>query len=143
MLWHKLWQNSGDLLNFTVTIVDPLLPLAEMPDADRILHVLDFSLLPQADERYVVVASRGLFDEEAIEQALLGKASYIALLANKKRAEEIARSLKAKSYSPEKLASVRAPAGLDIGAESPEEIALSIMAEIVSERRRKAARESK
>ncbi len=70
MLWHKLWQNSGDCMNFTVTIVDPLLPLAELPDADRILHVLDFSLLPQTDERYVVVASRGLFDEEAIEQAL-------------------------------------------------------------------------
>jgi molybdenum cofactor cytidylyltransferase len=133
----------GHILNFTVTIVDPLLPLVEMPDADRILHVLDFSLLPQAAERYVVVATRGLFDEEAIEQALRVNASYIALLANRKRAEEVTRSLKAKSYSPEKLATVRAPAGLDIGAESPEEIALSIMAEIVSERRRKAASESK
>ncbi len=132
----------GRLLNFTVTIVDPLLPLAELADADRVLHVLDFSLLPQVDERYVVVASRGLFDEEAIEQALRREVSYIALLAKKKRAEEIARSLKAKSYSPEKLASVRAPAGLNIGAESPEEIALSIMAEIVSQRR-KAVRESK
>jgi molybdenum cofactor cytidylyltransferase len=133
----------GHILNFTVTIVDPLLPLAELPDADRILHVLDFSLLPQASERYVVVATRGLFDEEAVEQALQVDASYIALLANRKRAEEVMRTLKAKSYSPEKLAMVRAPAGLDIGAESPEEIALSIMAEIVSERRRKAASESK
>jgi molybdenum cofactor cytidylyltransferase len=133
----------GHILNFTVTIVDPLLPLAELPDADRILHVLDFSLLPHAAERYVVVATRGLFDEEAIEQALQVDASYIALLANRKRAEEVARSLKAKSYSPEKLAMVRTPAGLDIGAESPAEIALSIMAEIVSERRRKAASESK
>jgi xanthine/CO dehydrogenase XdhC/CoxF family maturation factor len=133
----------GRLLNFMVTMVDPLLPLAELPDADRILHVLDFSLLPQAEERYVVVATRGLFDEEAIEQALQIDVSYIALLANRKRAEEVTRSLKAKSYSPEKLASVRAPAGLDIGAESPEEIALSIMAEIVTERRRKAVRESK
>jgi molybdenum cofactor cytidylyltransferase len=129
----------GRLLNFTVTIVDPLLPLAELPDVDRILHILDFSLLPHTAERYVVVATRGLFDEEAIEQALQVDASYIALLANRKRAEEVTRSLKAKSYSPEKLAMVRAPAGLDIGAESPEEIALSIMAEIVSERRRRKA----
>lgn len=130
----------GRLLNFTVTMVDPLLPLAEMPDADRVLHVLDFALLPQAADRYVVVASRGLFDEEAVEQALNVDASYIALLANKKRAEEVTRDLKEKSFSAEKLASVRAPAGLNIGAESPEEIALSIMAEIVSARR-KAARE--
>jgi molybdenum cofactor cytidylyltransferase len=133
----------GHILNFTVTIVDPLLPLAELPDADRILHVLDFSLLPQIAERYVVVATRGLFDEEAIEQALQVDASYIALLANKKRAEEVTRSLKTKSYSPEKMGIVRAPAGLDIGAESPEEIALSILAEIVFERRRKAANGSK
>jgi molybdenum cofactor cytidylyltransferase len=126
----------GHLLGFTVTMVDPLLPLAEMPDADRVLHVLDFGLLPQAEESYVVVASRGLFDEEAVEQALNMNASYIALLANKKRAEEVMRGLKAKSFQAEKLASVRAPAGLNIGAETPEEIALSIMAEIVAVRRK-------
>jgi molybdenum cofactor cytidylyltransferase len=124
----------GRLLNFTVTMVDPLLALAEVPDADRILHELDFSLLPLADERYVVVASRGQFDEEAVEQGLLTHASYIALLANRKRAEEILLGLRTKSYSAEKLAAVRAPAGLNIGAESPEEIALSIVVEIVAER---------
>ncbi|HWF02738.1 MAG TPA: NTP transferase domain-containing protein, partial [Candidatus Angelobacter sp.] len=129
----------GHLLNFNVTIVDPLLALAEMPDADRILHVLDFSLLPQAADRYVVVASRGLFDEEAIEQALRTSAAYVALLANKKRADDVTRSLRAKSIaeeklSEEKLSSMRAPAGLNIGAESAEEIALSIMAEIVAVR---------
>ncbi|HEY3769857.1 MAG TPA: NTP transferase domain-containing protein [Candidatus Angelobacter sp.] len=124
----------GRLLNFTVTIVDPLLSLKEMPDADRILRVLDFSLLPQAPDRYVVVASRGLFDEDAIEQALRSGSAYVALLANKKRADEIMRSLRAKSIAEEKLGSVRAPAGLNIGAESAEEIALSIMAEIVAVR---------
>ena len=128
----------GRILNFTVTVVDPLLPLLEMPEADRILHVLDFSLLRTAREQYVVVASRGLFDEEAIEHALQANAAYIALLANKKRADEVMRSLKLKSYPAEKLAGIHAPAGLEIGAESPEEIALSIMAEIVSIRRRKA-----
>jgi xanthine/CO dehydrogenase XdhC/CoxF family maturation factor len=46
---------------------------------------LDFSLLPAAQERYVIVASRGLFDEEAIEQALSVDATYVALLANRKR----------------------------------------------------------
>jgi molybdenum cofactor cytidylyltransferase len=126
----------GKILNFNVTIVDPLLTLADWPEADRILHVLDFSLLPSGRERYVVVASRGLFDEEAIEQALHTEAAYVALLANKKRVDEITRGLRAKSIAAEKLSSVRAPAGLNIGAESPEEIALSIMAEIVAVRRK-------
>jgi xanthine dehydrogenase accessory factor len=126
----------GRLLNFTVTVVDPFLRLAELPEADRILHALDFSLLPASNERYCVVASRGQFDEEAVQEAVLADSSYIALLANKKRAQEVIRSLGMQSIPAAKLAAVRAPAGLPIGAEGPEEIALSIMAEIVAKRHR-------
>lgn len=128
----------GKLLNFTVTIVDPLLKKSEMPEADRLLNSLDFSLLPSCPSRYVVVASRGRFDEEVVEQAL-HTSSYVALVANKKRAQEINRSLQARGEPPQSLLKVRAPAGLDIGAVTPEEIALSIMAEIVSHSRKKAA----
>jgi CTP:molybdopterin cytidylyltransferase MocA len=127
----------GRLLNFTITVVDPFLAISELPEADHILHALDFSRLPRTAEKYVVVASRGRFDEEAIEQALDAGAAYIALVSNRKRVQEILAGLKARSISPEKLARVHAPAGLNIGAESPEEIALSVMAEIVSERRGK------
>lgn len=125
----------GRLLNFTVTVVDPFLGLTGWPEADRALHALDFSLLPQAAGRYVVVASRGQFDEEAVAQALQAGSLYVALVANKQRAQEVVRNLGAQSIPAEKLAAVRAPAGLEIGAETPEEIALSIMAEIVATRR--------
>jgi molybdenum cofactor cytidylyltransferase len=133
--------NLARVMEYTVTIVDPLLSLDELPEADRVLHVLDFSRLdgvsPQAKaERYVVVASRGQFDEEAVEQAVRIDAKYTALLANRQRAEEIFRSLTSRDLPVEKVTAVRAPAGLDIGAESPAEIALSIMAEIVASRRR-------
>jgi len=127
----------GKLLHFTVTIVDPLVKSSDLPEADRFLTSLDFSHLPPASARYVVVASRGRFDEEAVEQALRTNSNYIALVANKKRAEEIRRSLELRGESPERLARVRAPAGLSIGAEGPEEIALSILAEIVAESRSK------
>jgi len=132
----------GKLLNFTVTIVDPLLKLSEMPEADRLLNSLDLSRLPSCPSRYVVVASRGRFDEEAVEQALRTNSTYVALVANKKRAQEIHRSLQARGEPPENLMKVRAPAGLDIGAVTPEEIALSIMAEIVSHSRKEAANTS-
>jgi xanthine dehydrogenase accessory factor len=82
-------------------------------------------------KRYIVVASRGQFDEEALEQALQSDAVYVGLVANQKRAQELASRLERKGVKAERLARMRAPAGLDIGAESPEEIALSIMAEIV------------
>lgn len=123
----------GKLLRFGVTVVDPFLKSSDLPDADRFLNSLDFSKLPAASTRYVVVASRGQFDEEAVEQALHSNSTYIALVANKKRAQEICRTLQSKGAPSEKLAKVHAPAGLSIGAETPEEIALSIMAEIVSE----------
>jgi molybdenum cofactor cytidylyltransferase len=124
------------VVNFSVTIVDPLLAPGELPEADRVLRVLDFSRLPENRERYVVVASRGKFDEEAVEQALGTNAAYIALVSRKARAQEILRSLELKGIAREKLERVRAPAGVKIGAETPEEIALSILAEIVAERRR-------
>jgi molybdenum cofactor cytidylyltransferase len=124
------------ILGFTVTVVDPFLKASDLASVDRSLNSLDFSLLPAAAARYVVVASRGRFDEEAVEQALQANSAYVALVANKKRAQEIRRSLESKGDPLEKLAKLHAPAGLNIGAESPEEIALSILGEIVSEIRR-------
>jgi xanthine dehydrogenase accessory factor len=76
-----------------------------------------------------------------VEQALRVNAAYVALLANKKRAQELIASLRIQGMAAEKLAGIRAPAGLDIGAESPEEIALSIIAEIVATRRRQEAKQ--
>jgi xanthine dehydrogenase accessory factor len=128
----------GKLLRFTITVVDPLLATVEFPEADRMLRVLDFSMLAPNPDRHVLVASRGTCDEEAIEQALAVRSAYVALLANKKRGEEVLRSLRMKGIATEKLTQVRVPAGLEIGADTPEEIALSIMAEIVSERRKRA-----
>ena len=130
------------LMNFTVIVVDPLVAIAEVPEADRVLNCLNFSDLPASLSRYVVVASRGRFDEEAVEQALHSTSAYVGLVANEKRAQEIRRSLESKGETTENLARVRAPAGLDIGARTPEEIALSIMAEIVGESRKKVTTSS-
>jgi molybdenum cofactor cytidylyltransferase len=124
----------GRLMKFTVTVVDPFLTLEQAPGADRILRVLDFSRL--AGEKYVAISSRGRFDEEAVEQALEHGARYVALVANRRRAQEITAALKNKGFPAESLARLHAPAGIEIGAEGPDEIALSIMAEIIAERRR-------
>lgn len=124
------------VLSFTVTVVDPLLEPSDLPEADRVLRELDFSRLGTNADRHVVVASRGTCDEEAIEQALHSGTSYVGLVANRKRGEEVLRGLQLKGVLPEKLAGVRVPAGLPIGAAQPEEIALSILAEIISLRKK-------
>ncbi len=127
------------LLGFSITFVDPLLGAADLPPADRVLHVLDFSRLAPNMDRHVVVASRGACDEEAVEQALAANSAYVGLVANRKRGEEVLRGLRTKGVPREKLESVRVPAGLEIGAEGPREIALSIMAEIVAERKKRSS----
>jgi len=129
--------NLGKLLNFAVTVVDPLLGIGDLPLGVTLLNTLDFSLLPATSEKYVVVASRGKFDEEAVEQALHAESAYVGLVANKKRGQEILSSLARRGEPAGNLAAVRMPAGFDIGAETPEEIALSILAEIVSRRTEK------
>ena len=125
----------GNLLHFSVTVVDPFLKVDEVPGADRVLHALEFSQFSPGADTYVVVASRGRFDEDAVEQAVTAGATYVALIAGKKRAQEISATLRARGVPHHALARLRSPAGLPIGAVEPEEIALSVMAEIVSQRR--------
>lgn len=124
------------LLNLRVTVVDPLLKLADLPEANCVLHTMDFSLLTPVERRFCVVASMGRFDEEALEQAVSMQIPYIALVANKKRSQEVLQGLGLKGIRTDMLAGVRTKPGISIGAQTPAEIALSIAAEIVGELRR-------
>jgi len=84
------------------------------------------------DERsYVVVATQGHFDEEALEHALATSAGYVGLVASRKRADAVLGYLRDRGVSEEALARVHAPAGLDLGHVATDEIAVAILAEIV------------
>ncbi len=84
------------------------------------------------DERsYVVVATQGHFDEEALEHALATPAAYVGLVASRKRADAVLGYLRDRGVADEALARVHAPAGLDLGHVSTDEIAVAILAEIV------------
>lgn len=83
---------------------------------------------PQA---FVVVSTQGEGDEEALEQALKSEAAYVAFVASKTKSEKVLEFLRGKGIAQEKLGRVRAPAGLNIAASTPEEIAVSVLAEII------------
>jgi xanthine dehydrogenase accessory factor len=87
--------------------------------------------LPLAPESSVVVATHGELDEEALTQVLATRAGYISLVASRKRAGTIVDTLRRRGVPAEHLDRLKAPAGLDIGAVTPEEIAVSILAEII------------
>ena len=85
-------------------------------------------------QTFLVVSTQGEGDEEALEQAINSDAVYVAFVASKTKAGKVLEFLKGRGLSAEKIGRVKAPAGLDLGATSPEEIAVSILAEIVQMR---------
>lgn len=88
---------------------------------------------------FFVIASAGLYDEEALACALRTSSPYVALVASRRRAAAVREVLLGIGYSEEDLRRIRTPAGLDIGARTQEEIALSILAEVVACYRRDLA----
>lgn len=87
----------------------------------------------RAGERsYVVVATQGHFDEPALEVALATPAAYVGLVASEKRASSVLAWLRERGVGAIALARVHAPAGVDLGSTAHEEIAVSIMAELVA-----------
>ncbi len=89
-------------------------------------------------ELYALVATLGVCDEEAVERALQAGARYVGLVASQRRAEEVRRLLLERGWEEAALAPLVSPAGLDIGAQEPAEIAISILAELILVRRRDA-----
>jgi xanthine dehydrogenase accessory factor len=87
-----------------------------------------------ADDAAVVVASHGRDEEQALAAALEAGVPYVGLVASRKRGPSVIEALEAEDRDR-----IHTPAGLDIGARTPEEIALSILAEIVAARRRHTA----
>jgi xanthine dehydrogenase accessory factor len=119
--------------HFAVTVVEPELPgHAQLADA-RV--VADLAAVPLTPRTAIVVATHGRFDEDALERALRSEAEYVSLVASPTRARAISESLRARAIPDAQLRRLKAPAGLDLGAVTPEEIAVSILAEIVARRR--------
>jgi xanthine dehydrogenase accessory factor len=92
----------------------------------------------QAPPPVIVVATQGQGDQQALESALAGQAAFIAFVGSARKYASLADRLRAKGFDSTAIDAVKAPAALDIGAVTPEEIALSILAELVRVRRRQA-----
>ena len=93
---------------------------------------------------YAVVSTLGEWDMEAIEDALRAGSCYVGLIASPRRSDEMRRLLLAREWDEDELRPLVGPAGLDIGAREPAEIAISILAELIQRRAEHArARDSR
>ena len=98
-------------------------------EADAVITSLDFG---DVDERsFVVVATQGHYDEDALEQALATPAVYVGLVTSARRAEAVLGYLRDRGVTEERLARAHAPAGIDLGHIASDEIAVAIPAGIV------------
>src|SRR5580698_2103136 len=122
-------------LGYHVTLAAPASDLTVEPDADVVVDGFEPSFLNNA-RRFVVVSTQGKGDEAALKQALAIEATYHAFVGSKRKMAALRDKLIAIGLDPAAIDRVKAPAGLDLGAITPEEIAMSILAEITLERRR-------
>ena len=122
-------------LGYHVTVAAPRADLLESPDADLVIDGLVLGKLNQA-KRFVVVSTQGKGDEAALRTAIDTPAAYRAFVGSRRKMAALRAKLIGEGFAAAALDAVKAPAGLDLGAITPEEIAMSILAEITVERRR-------
>jgi xanthine dehydrogenase accessory factor len=130
----------GKAMGYRVDVVDPEADASSFPGAERVGARVDASLLEQRpawmrDRVFAVVATQGERDEEAVQEAISAEPAYLGVVASRQRFAQIRETLVSAGVPEERIERTRNPAGLDINAKAPEEIALSILAEIVQRRR--------
>ena len=126
----------GDLMDFAITVNDPAAESASFPKAQRIVtEDFDLTETPIGPKTFVVIATQHKQDHLWLKKALESKAAYIALIASHHRAKLVLDYLRTAGVPEDKIASVYAPAGVDLGAATPQEIALSVVSQMVAVRR--------
>ncbi|HTI13061.1 MAG TPA: XdhC/CoxI family protein [Dictyobacter sp.] len=130
-------------LDFRIVAIDDRRDLADPSVFDAQVQLV-FGEIPQTihdvepdDGSWIVIVTRGHnLDKEALRAALETPAAYVGMIGSPSKVKRIFRELQREGIAAERLAQVHAPIGLDLGAETPDEIALSIAAEILMLRKK-------
>ncbi len=129
-------------VGFSVAVLDDRAAFANterFPTADRVVcgdFVEELRRFPIDAHTYIVLVSRGhKQDELSLREVATSEAAYVGMIGSRRRVGAVLTHLAGEGLPQEALGRVHTPIGLDIGAETPEEIAVSIIAEIISVRR--------
>lgn len=121
----------GKAMDFKVTGVSEGANLQTYDKVDELITQLDLSRVSTTRLSFIVVATQGDRDEESLLQALKKESSYVGFISSRKKAGTISNYLLDAGVDPASLDRLHAPAGIDINAKKPDEVAISIMAEII------------
>ena len=133
----KALSKLGELLGYEVYALAPGIFELDLPDG--VTKMEEFSIIE--GPCVAVVATQGNGDLQALKTATASKPEFLSLIASKKKTNTLLEQLKKEGISKDIIDSIKFPAGLDIGAITPQEIAVSIMAELVQQKRVVAQRE--
>ncbi|SLN22136.1 putative xanthine dehydrogenase subunit A [Pseudoruegeria aquimaris] len=117
----------GELAGYRVVVPDAM----EFAEAHARFEGCDLAALNLAERDFVVVASQGAQDLASLRAALESPARRVSMVASRRKAEALKGKLADENFPAEKTARLKSPAGLDLGGVDPQEIALSVMAEII------------
>ena len=121
----------GSLLNYECYICSPNAEFVkELSDNVQVLK--DYKVF--SDQSVAVVATQGENDLHALKSAIDSKSNFISMIISNKKASSLFLKLEKEGYSEEDISRVKFPAGMDINASTPEEIAVSILAELINDR---------
>jgi xanthine dehydrogenase accessory factor len=123
--------------DYRVTVVAEDATKEIFPEADVIQTHFDLTKTTFNASTFLVVATQGDNDEKALAAALSVKCRYVSFITSRKKKDSIYSNLKLQGITDAQLKTLHSPAGLDINAKTPEEVAISILAEIIKEFRTK------
>jgi xanthine dehydrogenase accessory factor len=134
----RMLAKIGKILGYKIAVYDMMATKEKYPEADIIINSPSSLEKIRIDRNTIaILATMGKtwVDEETLERLLKTDIGLIELVSSTRRAQEVLKLLIKKGYKPEDLRRIVTPAGIDIGAISPGEIAISVLAEIIMFRR--------
>jgi len=124
--------HQAKALGFEVVVVDPMPDLREAPDAIVKSAVVDPKTIPIGNRDSIVVLTKGERDVDILESLSKTNARFVGLLASRRRLRKDMEELERRGVPQSFLSRLHAPIGLDIGARTPPELALAIMADVLA-----------
>ncbi len=133
----------GKATGYLITVLAVGADKITFPEADKVIDSVQLEPSLVTNNTFIVVCTQGENDDQMLKQAIESDASYVSFVSSLRKANSVYNALKKQGIAVSDLARVKTPAGLNINAKLPEEVAISILAEIISKMREEKNSESK
>mgnify|MGYP001160517772 CR=1 FL=1 len=121
----------GGIAGFRITGVAQDATMNTFEKVDELITHINLSMVKTTAASFIVVATQGEGDEQALTEALKKNHAYLGFVASRKKMASIKEYLQRSGFDKQKIDSITSPAGIDIHAKKPEEVAISILAQII------------